>query len=49
MLRTIFFLAMAIWMLGLMLHFGVRVLHLLLLVAVIMLVMKYTFRRRSLD
>ena len=49
MLRTIFFLAVGIWMLGLMLQFGGSVIHLLLVVAVIMLVMKHTFRRRSLD
>jgi Family of unknown function (DUF5670) len=48
MLRTIFFLAVAIWMLGLMLQFGGSVFQLLLVVAAIMLVMKFTFRRHSL-
>jgi hypothetical protein len=48
MLRTIFFLTVMIWMLGLMLQFGGSVLHLLLVVAAIMLIMKYTFLRRSL-
>ncbi|HMC29594.1 MAG TPA: DUF5670 family protein [Candidatus Angelobacter sp.] len=47
MLRTIFFLAVMIWMLGLMLQFGGSVLHLLLVVAAIMLVMKHTFPRHS--
>ncbi len=48
MLRTIFFMAIAIWMLGLMLQFGGSVLPLLAVVASILLVMKRTFRRRSL-
>jgi len=48
MLRTIFSLAVLIWMLGLMLQFGGSALHLLLVVAAIMLIMKYTFPRRSL-
>jgi hypothetical protein len=48
MLRTVFSLAVLIWMLGLMLQFGGSVLHLLLAVAAIMLIMKYTFLRRSL-
>ena len=48
MLRTIFFLAVMVWMLGLVLQFGGSVLHLLLVVAAIMLVMKHTFPRRSL-
>jgi hypothetical protein len=47
-LRTIFSLAVMTWMLGLVLQFGGSVLHLLLVVAAIMLVMKYTFPRRSL-
>jgi len=47
MLRTGFFLAVMIWMLGLALQFGGSVHHLLLVVAAIMLVMKYTFPRRS--
>jgi len=49
MLRTIFFLAVVIWMLGLMLQFGGSVLQLLLVVGAIMLLMKYTFRRHSFD
>ncbi len=48
MLRTIFFLAAAIWMLGLMLQFGESVLPSLLVVASILLAMKHTFRRRPL-
>jgi uncharacterized protein DUF5670 len=47
MLRTIFFLAVMVWMLGLALQFGGSALHLLLVVAAIMLVMKYTLLRRS--
>jgi len=48
MLRTIFFMAIAIWMLGLMLQFGEGILPLLVVVASILLVMKRAFRRRSL-
>jgi hypothetical protein len=48
MLRTLFFYAVVIWMLGLMLQFSGSVLHILLVVGAIMLVMKYTLRRRSL-
>src|ERR1041385_1894490 len=48
MLRTLFFLAVVIWMLGLMFQFGESVLHILLVVGAIMLVMKFTFRRHSL-
>ncbi len=48
MLRTLFFYAVVIWMLGLMLQFGGSVLHILLVVGAIMLVMHYTLRRRSL-
>jgi uncharacterized protein DUF5670 len=47
MLRTIFFLAVMVWMLGLMFQFGGSALHLLLVVAAMMLVMKYTLLRRS--
>jgi hypothetical protein len=42
MLKTIFFLAVTIWMLGLSLQFGGSVFHLLAVVAAIMLVMKHT-------
>jgi len=48
MLRTLFFFAVVIWMLGLMFQFGGSVLHILLVVGAIMLAVKYTFRRRSL-
>jgi len=48
MLRTLFFFAVAIWMLGLMFQFGGSILPILLVVGAIMLVMKYTFRRHSL-
>lgn len=48
MLKTIFFLTVVIWMLGLMLQFGGSVLYLLLVVAAIMLVMKHTFQRQFL-
>jgi hypothetical protein len=47
MLRTIFFLAVMVWMLGLAFQFGGSALHLLLVVAAVMLVMKYTLLRRS--
>jgi hypothetical protein len=47
MLRTIFFLAAMVWMLGLVFQFGASALHLLLVVAAIMLGMKYTLLRRS--
>ena len=47
MLRTIFFLAVMVWMLGLVFQFGGSALHLLLEVTAIMLVMKYTLLRRS--
>jgi hypothetical protein len=36
-----------VWMLGLLFHFGGNVLPLLLVVAAIVLVMKYMFRRRT--
>jgi hypothetical protein len=48
MLGTLFFVAVVIWMLGLMFQFGGSVLHILLVVGAIMLVMKFTFRRHSL-
>jgi hypothetical protein len=48
MLRTIFFLASAIWMFGLMLQFGGSVLPLVLVITSILLVVKYIFRRPSL-
>jgi hypothetical protein len=48
MLRTIFFLVAAIWMLWLMLQFGESVLPLLLVVGAIVLVMKHMFPRRPL-
>lgn len=48
MLRTIIFVTVAIWMLGLMLQFGESVLPLMLVVAAIVLMIKYTFPRRSL-
>jgi hypothetical protein len=48
MLRTIFLLASAMWMLGLMLQFGGSVLPLLLVIASLLLVMKHIFRRPSL-
>jgi hypothetical protein len=44
MLRTIFFLVAAIWMLGLMLQFGESVLPLLLVVGAIVLVRSTRFR-----
>ena len=47
MLRTIFMISIAVWMVGLVFHFGGSVLHLLLVVAVIVLVMDHMFRRRS--
>jgi hypothetical protein len=46
MLRTIFFLAVMIWMLGLVLQFGGSAFQLLLVVAAIMLVMKRMLPRR---
>jgi uncharacterized protein DUF5670 len=48
MLRTLFFVAVVIWMLGFMLRFGGSAINILLVVGAIMLVMKYTFRRHSL-
>jgi len=47
MLRTVFFLAIMIWMLGLALQFGGGVFHLLLVVAAIVLVMRRMLPRRS--
>lgn len=46
MLWTISTIAIVVWMLGLLFHFGGNVLPLLLVVAAIVLVMKYTFRHR---
>ncbi len=48
MLRTLFFFAVVIWMLGLMFQFGGSVLPILLVVGAIMLMLKYTLRRHSL-
>jgi hypothetical protein len=48
MLGTLFFVAVVIWMLGLMFQFGGSVLPILLVVGAIMLMLKYTFRRHSL-
>ena len=47
MLRTLFFFAVVIWMLGLMFQFGGSVLPILLVVGAIMLMLKYTFQRHS--
>ncbi len=47
MLWTIFTIAIVVWMLGLVFHFGGNVLPLLLVVAAIVLVMKYMFRRQA--
>jgi uncharacterized protein DUF5670 len=47
MFRTIFLAFVAVWMLGLVLHFGGSVIHLLLVVAAIVLVMNYMLRRHS--
>ena len=47
MFRTIFLVIVTFWMLGLAFHFGGSVLHLLLVVAAIVLVMNYMFRRQS--
>jgi Family of unknown function (DUF5670) len=47
MFRTIFLAFVAVWMLGLVLHFGGSVIHLLLVVAAIVLVMNYMVRRHS--
>ena len=49
MLWTILTIAIVVWMLGLVFHFGGNVLPLLLVVAAIVLVMKYMFRRRSVN
>ena len=48
MLRTLFFFAVVIWMLGLMFQFGGSAINILLVVGAITFVMKYTFRRHSL-
>jgi hypothetical protein len=48
MLRTLFFVAVVIWMLGLMFQFGGSVLPILLVVGAIILMLKYTLRRHSL-
>jgi Family of unknown function (DUF5670) len=47
MLWTIFMIAIAVWMMGLVFQFGGSILHLLLVVAAIVLVMNHMFRRRS--
>jgi hypothetical protein len=47
MLWTIFMISITAWMVGLVFHFGGRVLPLLLVVAAIVLVMNHMFRRRS--
>jgi ABC-type iron transport system FetAB permease component len=49
MLRTVLPIVIVIWMLGLVFHFGGNILPLLLVVAAIVLVMKYMFRRRTLN
>lgn len=47
MLWTIFMISIAVWMVGLVFHFGGSVLPLLLVIAAIVLVMDHMFRRRS--
>jgi hypothetical protein len=47
MLRTILMIAIVVWIVDLGLHFGGRVLPLLLVVAAMVLVMNHMFRRRS--
>ena len=49
MLWAVLVIAIVVWMLGLVFHFGGNILPLLLVVAAIVLVMKYMFRRRTLN
>jgi Family of unknown function (DUF5670) len=49
MLWTILTIVIVVWMLGLVFHFGGNILPLLLVVAAIVLVMKYMFHRRTLN